>query len=340
MARKNLFHCVLFVLALFLGFWALNGHGSTVEDASMHVRHDQWMAEHGKVYEGHREKEFRYQIFKQNVKHIEAINNARNKSYKLGVNQFADLTDEEFKAMNNLKGHMLSKRSTTSTFKYEGVTNVPATLDWRLKGAVTPVKDQGLSCGSCWAFAAVGATEGIIELTTGKLISLSEQQLVDCDTKGYNKGCRGGFIDEAYKFIVQNHGLVTEAMYPYVGVAGICKVQSKHAASIKGYEDVPANNEKALLNAVANQPVAAAIHASDNNFRFYSGGILTGSCGTTLDHGVTIVGYGTDNGTNYWLIKNSWGQKWGEQGYMRIQRDIAFKEGMCGIAMLASYPIA
>lgn len=150
-------------------------------------------------------------------------------------------------------------------------------------------------------------------------------------------------MDSAFRYIIGNKGLTTESKYPYRGVQKTCSTKKANSGTtkIKGYEDVPANSESALLNAVAHQPVSVAIDASDSDFKFYSSGVFSGKCGTELDHGVTAVGYGeTDDGTKYWLVKNSWGTSWGENGYIRMQRNIHDEEGLCGIAMQASYPTA
>jgi KDEL-tailed cysteine endopeptidase len=306
--------------------------------SSLQERHEQWMTKYDKVYKDDVEKEKRFMIFKNNVEYIESFNAANNKPYKLSVNHLADLTLEEFKASRN--GY--KKRSlefTTTSFKYENVTAIPTAIDWRVKGAVTPIKDQG-QCGSCWAFSTVAATEGINQITTGKLISLSEQELVDCDTKGEDQGCEGGLMEDGFEFIIKNGGITSEVKYPYKGTDGSCNSATIPVAKIKGYETVPVNSEESLLKAVANQPISVSIDASDSSFMFYSSGIYTGECGTELDHGVTAVGYGNANGTDYWLVKNSWGTSWGEKGYIRMQRGIAAKEGLCGIAMDSSYPTA
>ncbi|XP_062019787.1 senescence-specific cysteine protease SAG39-like [Rosa rugosa] len=332
--------CICLALILMLGAWSSEATSRSLQDALMYGRYEQWMTRYGRVYSNIDEKERRFKIFKENVAFIESSKDEANKPYKLSVNGFADLTNEEFTASRNrFKAHECSTKTTS--FKYANAT-VPATMDWRQKGAVTPIKDQG-QCGCCWAFSAVGAMEGITQLTTGKLISLSEQELVDCDVNGEDQGCEGGLMDDAFQFINQNHGLSTEANYPYTGVDGTCnaKKEANHAASITGHEDVPANSESALLNAVANQPISVAIDASGSDFQFYSSGVFTGTCGTSLDHGVTAVGYGvSDDGTKYWLVNNSWGAEWGEQGYIRMQRDVDAPEGLCGIAMEASYPTA
>ncbi|GMI82304.1 senescence-associated gene 12 [Hibiscus trionum] len=332
------------VLLFVLGLWASQVSPRSVPEVSMSDRFEQWASSYNRLYQDATEKEKRFQIFKENAEYIESHNAHASKKYKLGVNEFSDMTNEEFKTMRN--GYRMRSSNTVpaskTSFRYENVSAVPSSMDWRTKGAVTGIKDQG-QCGCCWAFSAVAAMEGIAKLKTGTLISLSEQELVDCDVNGEDQGCNGGLMDDAFEFIISNKGLTTETNYPYEGVDGSCskKESANHAAKITGYEDVPSNSESALLKAVANQPISVAIDASGDDFQHYKSGVFTGECTTYLDHGVTAVGYGEDDdGTKYWLVKNSWGTSWGEDGYIRMERDIDAKEGLCGIAMEASYPTA
>ncbi|KAH7568798.1 hypothetical protein ACOSP7_011852 [Xanthoceras sorbifolium] len=332
---------LLFAVVLVLGLWVSQSWSRSLYEAatSINVKHEMWMVRYGRVYKDSAEKEKRFKIFKDNFEYIESFNKAGNHTYKLSINEFADQTNQEFHASRNGYKRLPNPKTSQTSFRYENVT-APSSMDWRKKGAVTPIKDQG-QCGCCWAFSAVAAIEGITKLATRKLISLSEQELVDCDTKGVNQGCNGGLMDDAFKFIIKNKGITTESNYPYKGVDGICnkKKAASHAAKITGYENVPVNNEAALLKAVAKQPVSAAIDAGGFEFQFYSSGVFKGRCGDDLNHGVTAIGYGkTSDGTKYWLVKNSWGTSWGENGYIKIQRGIKAKRGLCGIAMQPSYP--
>ncbi|KQJ81830.1 senescence-specific cysteine protease SAG39 [Brachypodium distachyon] len=313
------------------------------DDLSMVARHEQWMAKYGRVYNDVAEKAQRLEVFKANVAFIELVN-AGNDKFSLEANQFADMTVDEFRAAHTGYKPVPANKGRTTQFKYANVSldALPASMDWRAKGAVTPIKDQG-QCGCCWAFSTVASVEGIVKLSTGKLISLSEQELVDCDVDGMDQGCEGGLMDNAFEFIIDNGGLTTEGNYPYTGTDDSCNSnkESNDVASIKGYEDVPSNDETSLLKAVAAQPVSIAVDGGDNLFRFYKGGVLSGACGTELDHGIAAVGYGiTSDGTKFWLMKNSWGTSWGEKGFIRMERDIADEEGLCGLAMQPSYPTA
>ncbi|KAM0042554.1 putative fruit bromelain [Helianthus debilis subsp. tardiflorus] len=302
-------------------------------------KHDLWMARYGRVYKNNAEKEMRSNIFKKNVEFIESFNSFGDRSYKLAINNFADRTKDELKALyaTGHKDPVDLKSYVATSFKYESVSEVPDSMDWREKGAVTEVKGQG-ACGSCWAFSAIAAVEGITQLTTGKLLSLSEQQLVDCNRNG-SGGCLGGYKENAFDYIAKT-GINTENGYPYHATDEICNTvnQAVQAATITGYEMVPANNETALLMAVSKQPVSVSIDPTCFEFGYYSSGVLTGHCGTNLTHDVTVVGYGTHDGIKYWLVKNSWGPEWGDNGYVKIQRDADVAEGLCGIAMRASYP--
>uniref|UniRef100_A0A0C9RW92 TSA: Wollemia nobilis Ref_Wollemi_Transcript_9441_2227 transcribed RNA sequence n=1 Tax=Wollemia nobilis TaxID=56998 RepID=A0A0C9RW92_9CONI len=300
-----------------------------------------WLAQHGKAYNGLEEKQQRFEVFKDNWAFINQHNMGKN-SYKLGLNKFADLSHEEFKGKYlGVRPNATKRlsRSPSPRYLYKNGEELPKSVDWREKGAVTGVKDQG-SCGSCWAFSAIAATEGINQIVTDDLISLSEQELVDCDTS-YNEGCNGGLMDYAFEFIISNGGIDSEKDYPYTAYDGSCDTYRKnaHVVTIDSYEDVPENDELSLKKAAAGQPISVAIEASGRAFQFYESGVFASSCGTQLDHGVTLVGYGSENGADYWIVKNSWGASWGEKGFIRMQRNIKSPNGMCGIAMEASYPI-
>jgi len=209
-----------------------------------------------------------------------------------------------------------------------------SSVDWVTAGAVTGVKDQG-SCGSCWSFSTTGCMEGAYYIKKKSLVSFSEQQLVSCDTT--DSGCNGGLMDYAFEWIQSNGGICKESDYPYVSGTGLnpsCKTSCSIVSGTKptGWTDVRAT-ESALLSAIAQQPVSVAIEADQIAFQLYKSGVFDSSCGTNLDHGVLAVGYGTDSGANYWKVKNSWG----EDGYIRLSRDVSQTGGQCGILKSASY---
>jgi C1A family cysteine protease len=257
----------------------------------------------------------------------------------MGMNEFADQTWEEFSTAR--LGYINRDLSVLRAANTEDVEQVEvaagAAVDWRSKGIVTPIKDQG-QCGSCWAFSTTGSTEGAYAQKTGKLVSLSEQQLVDCSTSYGNQGCNGGLMDSSFQYIIANGGITGEANYKYTGSDGTCnKSKAKQiSAKITSFKDVAAGSESSLLTAVTKQPVSVAIEADQSAFQFYSSGILSSGCGKSLDHGVLVVGYGTASSTDYWIVKNSWGSSWGEAGYIRIKRG----SDLCGISDQASYPVA
>ncbi|XP_004499026.1 cysteine proteinase mucunain [Cicer arietinum] len=359
MASTTLSHAmnltILLVLLTFTVSLALDmsiiSYDKTHTDKSSHrtekevlTLYEEWLVKHGKVYNGLGEKDKRFDIFKDNLKFIDE-HNVLNSTYRLGLTRFADLTNEEYRAKflgTRVDPNRKIRKVNSPSNRYAPRVGdkLPESVDWRKEGAVAAVKDQG-SCGSCWAFSAIAAVEGINKIVTGDLISLSEQELVDCDTS-YNEGCNGGLMDYAFDFIIDNGGIDSDEDYPYLAVDGRCDQYRKNAkvVSIDDYEDVPGYDELALQKAVANQPISVAIEGGGREFQLYEYGVFTGRCGTALDHGVAAVGYGTENGKDYWIVRNSWGSSWGEAGYIRLERNLASsRSGKCGIAIEPSYPI-
>jgi C1A family cysteine protease len=307
---------------------------SPITDVKLQGQFLDFMKKHNKQYPS-ADVFSRFNIFKANLAKIEAHNAAGN-SWTMAVNEFADLTADEFKA--TYYGYKHRDQSVLRELNHpepvaEGVKFDDA-LDWRTKGAVTPVKNQG-QCGSCWSFSTTGSVEGAHQIATGNLVSLSEQQLVDCAGSAGNQGCNGGLMDDAFTWIISNGGITTEENYPYTAADGTCNTGVNAAATISSFIDVPQGQESALTPALANGPVSIAIEADQSAFQFYSGGVMDGRCGKKLDHGVLLVGYGTDSGKDYWIVKNSWGASWGEQGYIRLIQG----QDQCGLSDAASYPV-
>merc|ERR550517_1876240 len=275
---------------------------------------------------------------------IDKINthNAKKLSWTLGVNQFADLTAEEFKAQTAC---MMPSRPRMENPKVLDESTAPDSIDWEAQGKVTPVKNQG-QCGSCWAFSTTGAVEARFAIANNQLNSLSEQELVDCSGTDGNNGCNGGLMDYGFKYVVEEHGLCTEDTYAYEAKTKKLECSAKRSActrkdQISSYKDVRQNSEEQLAAAVAEGPVSIAIEADQSAFQLYKRGVFSGRCGAKLDHGVLVVGYGVDGNDKFWKVKNSWGASWGENGYIRLCRDCGKNRnsGQCGIAKQPSYPV-
>lgn len=263
---------------------------------------------------------------------VEEWNNNTENTHKLEVNHFADWTSHERKRLTGYK-HDPNKKKRYIMTANNGP--IPNDIDWRTKGAVNPVQNQGM-CGSCWAFSAVAAVESAYFIKHGSLVKCSEQQLVDCAGSFGNYGCNGGLMDNAFEYIEKNP-LELESDYGYTAQDGSCKyVPSKGVCTVASYADVTPNSPTALKTALNSGPASVAIEADQYVFQAYSSGIITSAqCGTQLDHGVLAVGYGTENGVGYFIVRNSWGASWGEKGYVRIADS---KDNICGILSAASRP--
>ena len=318
--------------------------------ANAHTIFVEWSRAANKSYESAEEFSSRLERWLDNLEYV-IEHNGRVRGYQLGMNAFADLGFEEWRGtMGFVMGKFARTAEGNGAFVYADVdaNALPEHVDWRDKGAVGPVKAQGM-CGSCWAFSTTGAIEGIDAIVTGDLKSLSEQMLIDCDTTR-DSGCDGGLMDFAFDFVVRNGGIDEERSYPYMERDGQCDLQrlGRHVVTIDGYEDVPEDDEIALKKAVAHQPVSVAIEADHRAFQLYSGGVFDDlSCGTELNHGVLIVGYGMERPVNaslgprpYWTVKNSWGPDFGEssppgnstpgaQGFARLKFGNTCLRGPC-----------
>jgi cathepsin L len=293
------------------------------------VQFTRWVAEHGKRYET---AEFfqRFNVFKSNLDYV-TRQNAQNSQLVLGMNQFSDLTNAEFASQT---GCLLAGDAEVATIAPE-MLSAPAPINWADKGAVnTRVKNQG-SCGSCWAFSTTGSLEGAWQIAKGALLDLSEQQLVDCSGPAGNQGCNGGLMSNSFKWIGTNKGITNQAQYGYTARQGSCKTNVTSVATVSGFKALKAD-ENDLATAIALGPVSIALAASSQAFQSYKSGVLETGCGTQLNHGVLLVGFNTDAKLgDYWIVKNSWGQTWGNNGYIWIR---AFKN-VCGLAnTLNCYP--
>ncbi|XP_030365542.1 cathepsin L1-like isoform X1 [Strigops habroptila] len=317
---------------------------TTALDPALEEAWEGWKRLHAKEYPREAEP-IRREVWEKNLWRIQQHNWEESQgqhSFRLAMNHHGDLTDEEFNQL--LNGFTPARQEEPARlFQPSEALKTPVEVDWRAKGYVTPVKNQG-HCGSCWAFSATGALEGLVFNRTGKLVVLSEQNLIDCSRQLGNAGCRGGYMIRAFQYVRDNGGLNSEHVYPYTGTdTSGCRYDPRdRAANCSALRTVPQGNEEALEQAVAAVgPVSVAVDASGFHFHFYKSGIFSSIfCSQRVNHGMLAVGYGTsqERGRNvsYWILKNSWSELWGEQGYIRLLKGA---DNQCGVANQASFPV-
>ncbi|XP_051050488.1 cathepsin Q [Phodopus roborovskii] len=316
--------------------------GASALDPNLDDEWKEWKMKYGKSY-SLEEEALRRAVWEENmkmIKHHNGKDGLGKNGYTMEINELGDMTDEEFK--DTMIGSPMKKHNTGRGLWKRSLGGLPKSVNWRKKGYVTPVRRQG-KCSACWAFSVTGAIEGQVFQKTGKLTPLSVQNLLDCSKPHGNNGCDTGNTYNAFQYVLHNGGVEAEATYPYEGKDGPCRYDPKNlSAKIKTFLALP-EHEDILMDAVATKgPIAAGVDTSHNSFRFYKEGIYhEPNCSSdTVNHAVLVVGYGFEgnetDGKNYWLIKNSWGKKWGMRGYMKIAKD---QNNHCGIASFAQYPI-
>ncbi len=291
----------------------------------------EFIVQHGKSYATVEEFNFRKALFAETEAAIQELNASETSVH--GHNKFSDYTRAEYK---KLLGFMANYNESAEPVVLDA-TDLPASVNWVEAGAVTPVKDQG-QCGSCWAFSSTGALEGAHQIASGELLSFSEQQLVDCVQLCF--GCNGGNQALAFRYL-ESHDIELESAYPYTAKDGDCAYNeaSATAVDVSDYTMVTSDSVEQMKAALAQQPLSVSIEADKLVFQTYTSGVLSSTkCGTQLDHAVLAVGYGTEDGQDYWLVKNSWGTSWGEDGYIKLA--IVDGDGICGVQMGPLYPTA
>ncbi len=330
----------------------LDANNSFLNDNDILTRFNNWIIKH-QFY--NYDEDYIIHIFKNWVDNDEYINkiNSQELSFKLGHNAYSGYSFEEFRQIMGFEiNRQIIKNLTNNNTINNVFGSVPTEIDWRLLGFVNPVKDQG-QCGSCWAFSTIQALESASAIKYGTLYSLSEQELVDCDNLsngGRDHGCNGGLMDNAFKWIGKQDGVCSESDYPYVSgvtkTSGNCLQKScnnQPNTDVIKFVDITVNSDEAMMTAIAQQPVSIAIEADQRAFQLYSSGIFTATCGTNIDHGVGLVGYTSE----YYILRNSWGTSWGDNGYMLIGKgtDPATGKpynngaGQCGLLTTGSYPV-
>lgn len=289
---------------------------------------------YNKTYSSTTEYIQKYFVFSDNADKINAFNTI-NTDVQLAMNQYGDLTWYEFSEPRLTTFPQRKRYLDMYLREIPDTTNLISSIDWRQKGVVNKVRNQG-QCGSCYSFSAISSLESAVALKHHYLPEFSEQQIVDCATDYGNFGCEGGLPDSVFKYVKVNK-LCNRSQYEYTASEGECLVSGLHCKndwSLTKIVDIP-SNETYMQYWVSRQPISIGIEADKTIFQFYSKGIIRGNCGTSIDHAVVIVGFGQENGVPYWIVRNSWGEGWGEGGYVRIERN----KNVCGISAIPSFPL-